>query len=124
MKNKVETETLVINGEEWVRKASIPVTETLDGMDYVICRGYYCGVHAGYLKKHDGNHATLVRSRRLWYWKAKSGISLSAVAQHGIKADNSLPETLPEIWLGDVYEIIPCTKEAAQSIINAPVTQQ
>lgn len=124
MKNKVDTETMTINGEEWVRKSSLPATETLDGMDYVICRGYYCGVHAGYLKKQDGNHAVLINSRRLWYWKAKSGISLSAVAQHGIAANNDLPETLPEIWLGDVYEIIPCTKEAAQSIINAPVKQQ
>ena len=123
MKNKFD-DTMTINGEEWVRKSSLPETETLDGMDYVICRGYYCGVHAGYLKKQDGNHAVLINSRRLWYWKAKSGISLSAVARHGIKADNELPETLPEIWLGDVYEVIPCTKEAANSIINAPVKQQ
>lgn len=25
---------------------------------YVICRGYYCGVHAGYLKERDGNGDT------------------------------------------------------------------
>lgn len=126
MKKEISVETMTINGDEWVRKASLDAAEneTLDGMKYVICRGYYCGVHAGYLKEHNGNHAVLINSRRLWYWKAKEGISLSAVAQHGIKADNDLPETLPEIWLGDVYEVIPCTKEAASTIINAPVKQQ
>ena len=91
---------------------------------YVICRGYYCGVHAGYLKKHDGNHVTLVNSRRLWSWKAKEGISLSAVAKHGIDSCCTLPNVLPEIWLGDVYEVIPCTEEARDSILEAEVREQ
>ena len=47
---------------------------------YVICRGYYCGVHAGYLKEKDGNHVVLNEARRLWNWKADKGISLSDVA--------------------------------------------
>lgn len=121
-------DTMTINGEEWVRKASIPATQApavnTDGLKYVICRGYYCGVHAGYLKQHDGNHVVLVASRRLWYWKAKEGISLSAVAQHGIDGNTSLPEELPEIWLGDVYEVIPCTEEAAETIKKAALREQ
>lgn len=120
-------DTMTINGEEWVRKSAIPQQNpatNADGLRYVICRGYYCGVHAGYLKEHNGNHCTLVQSRRLWSWKAKEGISLSAVALHGIASDISLPDELPEIFLGDVYEVIPCTEDAAMSIQKAPVREQ
>lgn len=117
-----------INGETYVKKSvienkSFNATNT-EGLPYVICRGYYCGVHAGYLKDHDGNHATLANSRRLWNWKAKEGISLSAVAKHGIDSSCTLPNALQEIWLGDVYEVIPCTEEAMDSILEAEVREQ
>lgn len=120
-------DTMTINGEEWVRRTSMtsePKAVNADGLTYVICRGYYCGVHAGYLKVHDGNHCTLVEARRLWSWKAKKGISLSAVALHGLADDVALPNELDEIWLGDVYEIIPCTETAAKTIQEAPVREQ
>lgn len=121
-------DTMTINGEEWVRKSSITATEAkavnTEGLPYVICRGYYCGVHAGYLKEHDGNHCRLVNSRRLWSWKAKEGISLSAVALHGIADNITLPNALDEIWLGDVYEVIPCTEIAAKTIQEASIREQ
>ena len=37
--------------------------------EYVICRGYYCGVHAGYIKERNGNHVVLTEARRLWKWR-------------------------------------------------------
>ena len=87
---------------------------------YVICRGYYCGVHAGYLKERDGNHVVLNEARRLWKWKAVKGISLSEVAKYGIDASGSRVCTkCDEIWLGDVYEVIPCTDEARKAIDGA-----
>ena len=126
MNNDKEIE---INGETYVKKSAIatePAFNAADteGLKYVICRGYYCGVHAGYLKNQDGNHVTLVNSRRLWSWKAKEGISLSAVAKHGINSSCDLPNALQEIWLGDVYEVIPCTEEAMNSIVGADVREQ
>ena len=87
---------------------------------YVICRGYYCGVHAGYINEREGNHVVLNEARRLWKWKAVKGISLSEVAKYGITADGSKVCTkLDVIWLGDVYEIIPCTDAARKSIEGA-----
>ena len=117
-----------INGEIFVKKSEIADgafnAQNTEGLPFVICRGYYCGVHAGYLRKHDGNHCELVNSRRLWSWKAKEGISLSAVAKNGIDESCSLPNTLPEIWLGDVYEVIPCTEEAKEIIEKAALSEQ
>ena len=116
MENEIE-----INGTTYVRKDSVHQTPTnKDGLPYVICRGYYCGVHAGYLKTHDGNHDELVDSRRLWKWKAVNGISLSEVAKYGIDASGSRVCTkCGEIWLGDVYEVIPCTDAARKTIEDA-----
>lgn len=103
-----------------------PLTERKTEMEkttkpeYVICRGYYCGVHAGYIKERNGNHVVLNEARRLWKWNAVKGISLSEVAKYGITADGSKVCTkLDEIWLGDVYEIIPCTDEARKTIEEA-----
>lgn len=87
---------------------------------YVICRGYYCGVHAGYIKEREGNHVVLNEARRLWKWKADKGISLSEVAKYGIDASGSRVCTkCGEIWLGDVYEVIPCTDAARKTIEEA-----
>ena len=87
---------------------------------YVICRGYYCGVHAGYIKEREGNHVVLNEARRLWKWKAVKGISLSEVAKYGINASGSRVCTkCGEIWLGDVYEVIPCTDAARKTIDEA-----
>ena len=87
---------------------------------YVICRGYYCGVHAGYIKEREGNHVVLNGARRLWKWNAVKGISLSDVAKYGINANGSkICTKLDEIWLGDVYEIIPCTDAARKTIEEA-----
>lgn len=130
--NETNNEEIELNGVHYVRKdiveqivkANKEKPTNTDGMPYVICRGHECGVHAGFLKEHDGNHATLVKSRRLWYWKAKEGITLSAVAKNGIAGDVTLPNELDEIWLGDVYEVIPCTQEAMDSIVKAGVREQ
>jgi hypothetical protein len=124
----IQGEVLILNGKRYIPEDSIQAQSmakpNTDGLPYVICRCDKAGVHAGYLKEHDGNHAKLVNTRRLWYWKAKEGISLSSVAQFGLAADVALPCELPEIWLGDVYEVIPCTEAAMNSIQKAGIREQ
>ena len=85
---------------------------------YVICRCYSAGVHAGVLVSQVGDVVVLKDSRRLWSWTAKDGIALSGVAQNGIKKDKSKVDTLnPLIRLTGVIETIP-TSLAAQESIN------
>ena len=83
---------------------------------HVICRCYSAGVHAGILVSQTGDQAVLKDSRRLWYWKAKSGIALSGVAMSGIKRDSKVDTMLPEIALTGVIETIPTSAEAQESI--------
>ena len=84
---------------------------------YVICRCYSAGVHAGVLVSQVGDVAVLKDSRRLWSWTAKEGVALSGVAQHGIKKEKSKVDILnPLIRLTGVIETIPTSREAMESI--------
>ena len=84
---------------------------------YVILRCYAAGVHAGILVSQSGDQAVLKNSRRLWRWRAASGIALSGVAQNGLsKSDTKVDVMNPEIALTGVIETIPCSKVAEESI--------
>ena len=86
----------------------------------VIVRARDAGVHFGKLVAYDGRTVWLEDSRRLWSWAAKSGVALSGVAQHGIKADKSKIDTInPRIMILDACEIIDASPDAEKSIMGA-----
>jgi hypothetical protein len=83
---------------------------------YVIARCYAAGVHAGEVVSADGENVILKNSRRMWSWEAKKGVSLSGVAQNGLKSVSKVDTLNPEIALTGVCELIPCSLEARESI--------
>ena len=83
---------------------------------YVLCRCYAAGVHTGELVSLHGDQAILRDSRRLWSWKAISGVALSGVAQSGVASGSKLDTVNPEIALTGVIEIIPCSTNAERMI--------
>jgi hypothetical protein len=84
---------------------------------YVIARCYSAGVHAGEVVSVDGENVTLKDSRRLWSWKAKDGVALSGVAQHGLKDGNCKVDVVnPEIYLTGVCELIPVAAGVKENI--------
>lgn len=86
---------------------------------YVIARCYSAGVHAGTVVAVDGENVVLKDSRRLWSWRAKDGVALSGVAQHGLNDKASkLDVPNPEIYLTGVCELIP-TAEGVKEQIDA-----
>lgn len=89
---------------------------------YVICRCYSAGVHAGVVQSvggPQGDRVILAESRRLWSWKANSGVALSGVAQSGLASGCKVDTTNPLIEVGGVIEIIPCSADAERSIRGA-----
>ena len=95
---------------------------TLNGMlgQKVIIRTYSAGVWFGTLSEKAGNEVILNDARRMWYWKAKQSISLSAVAIHGIdEGASKIVEPVASVWL-EAIEIIPCSDDALKSIQGAP----
>ena len=82
----------------------------------VIVRTYAAGVWFGDLEQKAGNEVIVKNARRMWRWHAAESISLSAVANHGIKHNQSkIAEAVSSVWL-EAIEIIPCTDKSIKSI--------
>ena len=87
--------------------------------------GKYCiarcksSVHAGTVVSIDGENVVLEYSTRLWPLKDKDGVALSGVANHGIIAKEPKLDLIHSIiYLTCVYELIPCSKAAMDSILD------
>ena len=115
---QMTAEVVEINGMKYVPADSVQSekAESVDGMEYVIVRTYSAGVHAGYMKDRNGKEVTLVRARRLWYWKGAA--TLSQLAMEGVKnpEDCKFPCEVDSILLTEAIEVIPATANAKTSI--------
>lgn len=115
--------TIKIDEVEYVRadEISSPKAEKLDGMEYCIVRTYSAGVFAGYVKEREGQEATVLHARRLWYWDGAA--SLSQLAMEGVsKPENcKFPVEVDEVILTNVVEIIKATEKAKESIDGVEV---
>jgi len=91
---------------------------------YCIVRTYSAGVFAGTIAERNGKEARLTNARRIWYWDGAA--SLSQLAQSGTtKPENcKFPESVNEVLLTEVIEIIPITAKAAESIDEVAVWRQ
>lgn len=87
---------------------------------YVIVRASYGRSSAGWLEAIDGTTLRLRGARRLYFWRAKQGHTLSAVANFGLKAGSKIPAPADVIML-DAREIIPVTEAARALIEEFPV---
>ena len=91
---------------------------------YCIVRTYSAGVFAGYLVKRNGQEATILQARRLWYWKGAS--SLSQLAVDGVKFPNEckFPTEVSKIEVTQVIEVLDVTEKARLSIASVPIWKQ
>jgi hypothetical protein len=80
-----------------------------------LIRTYSAGVHIGDVVYAEGMEVKLENALRLWKWEG-GGLSLSAVANSGIKGGR-LNET-GEVYLTNVIEFIPTTKEAEKTYVK------
>ena len=119
---KQEIREIELNGVIYVPKESVKEQAvSIEGKPYCIFRGHECGVHAGYLLEDrvygSPNAFKVGLARRLWRWDSE--FTLTELADSGIRnADNCKfsVESAIAVTLLDVYEIIPCTKTASDSI--------
>lgn len=81
----------------------------------VIIRTSDAGNWFGRLVEKAGSEVILEDARRMWFWYAEKGISLSACALYGVKDESKIVEPVEQVWLAAI-EIIPCTDLAIKSI--------
>ena len=79
----------------------------------VIIRTYSAGVHFGTLVSAEGKEVCLKNARRIWSWEG--AFTLNAVAENGV-GKAKLPIPVPEIFLTEAIEIIPCSEGAAKQL--------
>ena len=85
-----------------------------------VIRTYNAGVWFGEIAEKAGNEVIVKNARRMWRWWAAKGISLSSVALHGVKHDESkIVEAVPAVWL-EAIELIPASDKAIVNIEDAP----
>ncbi len=118
----MEPKTLKIDDVEYVRKDSVKTeAKKLDGMKYVVVRGYQSGVWAGYLQEQEGTKVILVNARNIWYWKGAA--SLAQLSQEGFNSPKECKVTqeIPTFTMLDANTVIECTELARQVVANTPV---
>jgi hypothetical protein len=82
---------------------------------YHIFRTYSAGVFFGKLVEKKKDECIIDECRRLYYWKTKSGISLSEVAKAGLGSGSKVCGETDNHWVRAI-EIIPCSSDSVDSI--------
>ncbi len=90
-------------------------------MEKVIIRTEKAGVFFGEIKEKNGNEVVILNCRRLWYWKGAA--SLSQLATEGVKCPTECKFTVEveEMTVLGAIEIIPCSKQAVESINSVQI---
>ena len=122
--SKTDINEISINGVDYVRKGTeqTPAPE-VDGMPYVIVRCESAGVFAGYLKERNGEEATILRARRLWYWSGAASLSQLAVDGTKKPGDCKFPTEVSQIEVTRVIEVLQVTAKAQESIQGVAIWQ-
>lgn len=120
--SKVTVEEIVVDGNTYVRKGTevVPAAR-VDGLEYVIIRTQNAGVFAGYLEEFDGEQATLVNGRRLWYWSGAASLSQLAVDGTSKPGECKFPVAVPNVTLTQVIEVLSVSEKAQKSIQDVKV---
>lgn len=84
---------------------------------FCIIRTYSAGVHAGTVLAIQDKKVLLKDSYRLWRWKG-TGVALSGVANGRLEPGQKVDTCNPELYLSEMIECIPCTKESEESICS------
>lgn len=118
-------ETMMIDDVKYIRedKAAAPA-KNLDGLEYVICRSLSAGVFAGYIESRIGQEVVMLQARRLWYWSGASSLSQAALDGFSRPQNCKFPAEVPRIYLLQVFEIIPCSRKAQDSIASVAIWKQ
>lgn len=117
---------ITLDGVKYIRFDKQKIVEPVKGTPiglYCIVRCRDAGVWAGTVVTHNGREVQIADARRLWQWKAASGVTLSAVSQNGI-VSSKVPAAVDIVWVEDACELIPCTETAKNSIESYEVATQ
>lgn len=82
----------------------------------VLIRADRAGVFVGILVSRKGSEVVLKNARRLWYWDGASSVSQIAIDGVSKPENCKFPESVSEMLVMGVIEVIPMTEKAVKSI--------
>lgn len=118
---------ITIDGVKYVREdqRAKMVDQSAEGREYCLVRTEKAGVFAGWIDREiTGDMGTVFDARRIWYWSGAA--SLSELSTKGTSDPSSckFPESVAEVDLKGVIEVLPCTEAAKESIKGVSVWTQ
>jgi len=87
----------------------------------VLVRADRAGIFVGILVSRKEGEVVLKNARRLWYWEGAASISQIAIDGVSKPENCKFPESVSEILIREVIEIIPMTEKAIKSIKSIPI---
>lgn len=83
---------------------------------FVIVRADRAGVFFGKLKEKNGQEVTLTDVRKLYYWNGAAAVEEIAMIGTKRPDDCKFTVTIPEMVIDGCIQVIPCAKEAEETI--------
>ena len=90
-------------------------------MEKVIVRSNGAGVFFGELKELNGEVATMVNVRKLFYWDGAAAVEQLAVDGTSKPEGCKFTVSVDEMQIMNVLQIIPCTEKAINSLSNVKI---
>lgn len=121
MNTTTKIQELTIEGVTYVPKdTAMNAAQSVDGMPFVLIRGYGSGVQYGYLKSRNGCEVVLINSRRIWSWNKAT--ETTQIACEGVDAGSSkVTMVIPEKIITDAIEILTITEQGAKNLQSQPI---
>lgn len=116
---------MLVNSEKSEVTTTITTEETNEQYPIwkkIILRWADCGNLYGTLVSVTKWVYRMKDSRRLWYWKCKTGFTLEDVANYWLHTDSKVTSTvaLCDVTDNRVSLLLPCTKESIKNIESLP----
>lgn len=96
----------------------------METQKFSIIRTYSAGVWFGQIKSLNGQIAIVINARRIFYWSGAASLSQLAVEGTNLPNDCKFAMTITDedgVYLPQVIEVLPCTKEATNNINSVKV---
>ena len=83
---------------------------------YYIIRTDRAGVFFAQIKERRGDEVDLEKCRKIWFWSGAAAVEQLAMTGPKNERECKITMEVPEMTVLGAIQLIPCTKEAAETI--------
>lgn len=91
-------------------------TTKMKNEKYYIVRADRAGVFFGQIESKTDNSVVMKNVRKIHYWEGAAAVE--QISQSGVGNESRLTVTIPKMEIATPIQIIECTKEATNNLLN------